>query len=330
MSYPKTGASSKDLQRKTRYQLIAEIQALPGQDSFLKSTPATTASVDLTKDSLICLHQFLHTDFDKDGVFDWKIMEGSRRLSKILPQDLDWDNDGIENLYDHQPLIKNSFKKIKNIPEHLLLSTAKDSTENFLQNKIWEECGVLALNYTDSHSVDNLQDFLKVCRHSMKTLKGKNRGLLLYAFSSHTYTNPASASFYPELNAMSIRGTSYEKEYGAGKDSVARTIAHELGHFFIFNFMTPAELKFAACEFGLWTNKNQTSTSFFDSFFLQTPKSTDKGYAPSDYARTNVHEWFSEVFAEFLIKRIGLEDSPTQTSTLPARFDSWIANKLTH
>ncbi len=275
---------------------------------------------------LECVYRHLQLDADKDGIKDWKIVSDQQLFSHLLPQDMDWDNDGVENIYDSRPLKRDHAKRNRRrseIPSHLLLSKERSSRLNQLQDQIYKKCHVLAVNHTDRHSAKMLDLFLTVCKPALGAFRNGAHNFILYAFSSHATKGDIVASFYAESNFMSIGGKAFTIK---NDETTKLTIAHEIGHYFTFNYLTPTELAIAAARFGHWNVDSHNSHSFFDSQFLK-PAEGGTGFFPTLYARTNIHEWFSEIYAHFLYKR-ALDKTSTLASNTPSEMDEWILERL--
>lgn len=305
--------------------LVQKIASTPHHDNFpaiYERFKPSFRTVNAEKAYLQCVLSYISMDSDRDGIRDWKISSDEQLFSHLLPLDDDWDNDGVLNLFDKAPT-KKSKKNRESIPPHLRLAASKNSILNALQDKIYSKCHVLALHHTDTHSEANLSLFLDVCTPALATFKNKPYNFVLYAFSSHSIKGDIVASFYAESNFMSIGGELFESK---NKENLKLTIAHEIGHYFTFNYLTPKELAVAAARFGKWGIANPSPTSFFDPQFLK-PSQTEAGFFPSLYARTNIHEWFGEVFANFLYKR-SLTKTTTLASHTPEEVDQWISDRL--
>lgn len=324
MAHPAPHAPSAPAQGPTS-TWINKIAQMEGHGNFTKiyerfKPQFSTAQAEV--EYLSCIYRYLQMDTDGDGIKDWKIASHQQLFSHLLPLDDDWDNDGISNLFDKMPL-----KKSKNLegylPSHLQLSVKKSSRLNQLQEKIYSTCNVLAINHTDTHSERVLETFLEVCKPALSAFKSKPYNFVLYAFSSHSIKGDIIAAFHAESNFMSIGGSLF-----ALKDieKIKMTMAHEIGHYFTFNYLTPKELALAAARFGHWDIDSDTSTSFFDPEFLK-PSQKTSGFFPTLYARTNIHEWFSEVFATFLYNR-SLRAHNTIANHPSSEVDDWMQERF--
>lgn len=304
---------------------IEKISKTPGHENFAaiyKRFKPHFTSQQKEAEYLSCVFSYTQLDHDGDGIKDWKIVSHHQLHSHLLPNDEDWDNDGVANIFDSHPLTKNK-KSASLIPSHLQLSSIKNARLNALQKEIYATCHVLAVNHTDAHSVPLLETFLEVCKPTLASFKNKPYNFVLYAFASHSTKGDVVASFYAESNFMSIGGTLSSKN---DLDKLRMTLAHEIGHYFTFNYLTPKELAIAAARFGHWHVDTESSSSFFDAQFLK-PSQQTTGFFPSIYARTNIHEWFSEVFASITHKK-NLRAQSLLAINTPDEMELWFDEHL--
>ena len=163
-----------------------------------------------------------------------------------------------------------------------------------------DQLGVLLVNYDSRFNVD----YLEVISSSLKGLKinWKNihSPLVIYAFN-HPGESSVKAYYYPELRSIGVFIGS-KKSYLNDKQKVAfrDVIMHELGHEYIFNFLSPNDLKKLANEVGGWTYEKKDFTSFYDVQFLIPfgKHQKNNSFFPSDYSFYNTHEWFCENFSK--------------------------------
>lgn len=328
MPHPEPQRARLSQQGESPEKLIADISKLKDHKNFAQvyeRFKPKFLSIRHEERYLQCLHAYLTLDHDNDGIRDWKIASTQQLYSHLLPLDEDWDNDGVTNLFDAQPLVRTKKTQTRAIPNHLRLSHSKNSKLNQLQDQILSSCNVLTLNHTDDHDESMLKFFLDVCKPALAAFKGSPYNFILYAFSSHATAGNIIASFYAESNYMSIGGKRLDVTEGDA-EKTKLTIAHEIGHYLTFNVLTPKELAEAAGKFGDWHFSAETPTSFFDPRFL-LPAVTTKGFFPSVYSQTNIHEWFSEVFANFLYRKLKPQSSAVATN-IPPDFESWMSDKF--
>lgn len=198
------------------------------------------------------------------------------------------------------------------IPKYLRISPQKRPTAALYQEKLFEEFGILAIDHTDRHSGAVLKElyFLlenigsKKWVYQLKSLK------YVYAFTGHDSRHNVAA-YHHQMKAISIGGvssyphalTTFERIH------LVAALAHEMGHAFLFDRLSPSELRQIAETFGGWNEvfKNENVDSFYSrSFFRPYPEGTaQKKNFTTQYASKNVHEWFADAFAGQILRRLG-------------------------
>ncbi|MCB0420569.1 MAG: hypothetical protein KDD61_06220 [Bdellovibrionales bacterium] len=292
------------------------IRALTGHNEF-KSGDKTSLK------TLQCILNHLYLDSDSDGIKDWKIMDRGRMLSHLVPNDPDWDNDQILNFLDPHPFDKKILPKITKVPAHLKIEpTMKHSSINDLQEKLFLRCGILAINHTDQHSLENLSAALKVCENELALLSNSNSIIIMYAFVGHGYTNTQLAAFHPELNAMSIQGITHFN--GKKNKEFDKTFLHEIGHYYTFQFLSPTDLLEIASQFKVVDAVETQPTSFFDPSLLSRKEPNKFGFYPTPYSKKNLHEWFSEMFVFTLVP----DKFRNPQKAYAMQFRSWLNQKI--
>lgn len=266
---------------------------------------------------LQCLLHYLRTDTDHDGIPDWTALIDQKPSRILFPKDSDMDGDGIENIMDPEPLIKNSSQKnILFFPPHLY---SKNKEVLFWQEALWKRFEILAIEHTSDHSEHVLKDVYTLL---LKTFPNKaprwlKRVKHLYAFEKHDDEFDL-AGFHYEAQAISIGGSlTYNKKLSSHKHQrLLSTIAHELGHAFLLEAINPREFQALGENFG-WKavyGDKKLSSLYAEQFFRELPNSTFF----SDYASTNTHEWFAESFAESILA----------TGKAPKEFTTWLYARL--
>jgi hypothetical protein len=207
------------------------------------------------------------------------------------------------------------------------------------QAQLYKEFGILALDHSDHHSGPALRELLLVLREGLlpgmmplKTIK------FVYAFRGHDGVDDIAA-YHRQTQALSIGGLA---AYGT-KDltpltrvRVLSAFAHEIGHALLFERLSPRELQEIGDSFGHWSKYKQSnatdlaalnSSDFFRASFLRPhplhdlmrlgSRSTEasRGFIrlslwslinlTSEYAATNLHEWFADAFAASVLQRLG-------------------------
>lgn len=309
----------------TETDLLARLSALPGYEKFptaygewKKTKP--DLSGELKYETLVCIESYAKLDTDADGIPDWgAIVDG--KLSLVLPPlDEDIDGDGTPNVTDPAPfdLIKTG-SRVAGVPAHLLLRHSETAR---LQAELYRDFRIIAVDGSDDHSPVVLRSMLFLLRHgfSKKTEINSSTLRYLYATAGHD-ANYNIAAFHVEGKFISIGGlTTYPASDGvAGLEttppiSVLASLAHELGHAFLFSRLRPSDLQQASEKFGPWTNgyggeklDNFYALPFFRPHHESAGVLTRKAQnLVSGYALTGAHEWFAEGFAAVALNRIGM------------------------
>lgn len=294
----------------------------------LPPPPPPDAENDLDK----CIAYYSAFDTDKDGTPDWTaLIDGS--ISDVLyPNDDDMDGDGVTNILDPDPLnpkVSKGARGANGLPVHL----AMEGKAGEVQADLYKKFGVLAIDHTDKHSAEVLEALLLVMKKGLplNALKSVKSLKYVYAFKGHD-PQVNIAAYHRQAKAISIGGVT---SYGDGelsqviKIKVIAAFAHELGHAFLFDRMSAGELRDIGTRYGQWKiTADDPSTNdlhshwFFQSHPLQRLAKMGRLSATesqtfirkdlwkslnftSQYATTNLHEWFAESFAARILKNLG-------------------------
>ncbi|MGZ3656091.1 MAG: hypothetical protein ACXVCI_00075 [Bdellovibrionota bacterium] len=234
----------------------------------------------------------------------------------------------------------------REIPAKLLL---KQPEAALLQRELYRAFGILALDQTDEHAPIVLRSLLFLLQHGPKALHTIEGLRFLYAYFGHD-ASVDIAAYHPQAKAVSIGGRS---AYGESRDAfslpVLAALAHEIGHAFLLENITPGELQEISTRWGNWGKvfAGKKPSSLYDPAFLKEPLPQPGGELPSQYAATNVHEWFADSFAAVLLCKLGREQQLginwqerlhqrpkhsgefwTRYDQVPAGFTAWIENRL--
>lgn len=284
---------------------------------------------------LSCLLFYVSQDTDKDGSPDWTAIVNNRPSRVLYPLDTDIDGDEVENALDHNPFEPTS-KEVslssQEPPPHLV---AHELKAREWQNKLYRDFKILAIDHTDQHSAAVLESFYEILSE-MK--HDKDSDLLkdlryIYAFKGHD-SRRQIAAYHHTARALSIGGvSSYPDNQLTQKQKihVLSSLAHELGHAFLFQHMKSNELKKISERFGQWhevTQNGEPKDLFSTLFFQPHPylklKNLDmktatqvsvsdnnwtKANLASEYAMTNIHEWFADAFAAAIINKMGKKNT---------------------
>src|SRR4029077_5876655 len=113
------------------------------------------------------------------------------------------------------------------------------------QKELFREFKILAIDHPDLHSPEVLKELLFLLRHGFPpgTMKDLKDIRYLFAFSGHD-PQENSAAYHRVAHAISVGGI---KSFNhplplAGRIHLLGTLAHEIGHAFVFENMSPGEL----------------------------------------------------------------------------------------
>jgi hypothetical protein len=136
------------------------------------------------------------------------------------------------------------------------------------------------------------------------------------------------SSFDLEERSIIVPGISLDSAFRGNPKNrikIIAALAHEIGHAFLFQNISAQELTYIADHFGGWSHshcQNRAPSSVrSDCFFQHHPKfSRECSYRSgldhvslemrennitSEYALEDIHEWFAESFAAYLLSRLG-------------------------
>lgn len=312
---------------------------------------------------LSCILFYAKQDTDKDGIPDWRAIIDAKPSRVLFPQDEDIDGDGTTNALDPSPFDAaiTGDRAPKEFPSHLLAAQEKTA---ILQRKLYREFGILAIEHTGEHSPIVLENLMFLLRHGFGKKSWKlSTFRYIYAFSGHD-TRHDMAAFHVDAKAISIGDReTYPETDSSAKISIPilSTLAHEIGHAFLFEKIQPAELKKISRDFGGWGavfDDTHALNYFSKEFFVRHPlraalrrpspeRNPAKFNIASTYALSNVHEWFADAFAASTLKRLGqakllgehwerelvdpskrFQSQWTNYNNISGEFAAWIDQKL--
>lgn len=268
----------------------------------------------LDSQMLRCILTYVKQDQDQDGIQDWSSIVDQKFSRILFPRDDDWDNDGILNPADPDPV---HFSVVqKKFPVHLL---AENKQTQYWQKIIWLKYKILAINHTARHSPVLLKEFY----YLLKKTNGLKNLKFLYAFNKHDADHDMAA-YHKSISAISVAGDEiYTKPLSpAKKIKLLSTLSHELGHAFLMENVTVSEFVKLSSEFG-WKGiyQNKKITDFYDPLFFKSHPEPE--IFASDYAAQNAHEWFAESFADSVLFRLGHLRFDAQPN-----YSKWLNKKL--
>lgn len=169
------------------------------------------------------------------------------------------------------------------------------------------EFGWAALDKTDAQSPRVLHNLLLLLREgfprqallSLKSLRS------FYAYAGHD-TRYDLAAFHEKENAISIGGASVWKGPEEADVLLLSTLAHELGHAWVFGKMSAGDLAALAREEGGWRLEGAGTNLKGSAFLSGHPAPRAPGQSlTSKLASRNVHEWYADAFAAAAMHRLG-------------------------
>lgn len=206
-------------------------------------------------------------------------------------------------------------------------ASSPQAEESRLRETLARDYGIEAIDKTDRHAPVVLRNFVFLLKNAFPPafLHGLKSLRYLYAYAGHDRTYDLGA-YHPEEKAISIGGLlSYS---GDDARSVAprilATLAHEMGHAFLLEKLSPMELRSVSERYGGWSSVigSQTTPDFYAKAFfsptddLRAGDEEPAGAAAdawkarslcSRLATKNVHEWFAEAFSAYVLQRLGAE-----------------------
>lgn len=262
---------------------------------------------------LQCLAYYTSFDTDRDGFPDWSAIIDHQPAKTLFPADPDQDGDGLKNMYDPQPLVKNPKSESApiGIPAHLKFDSQQRPEEFRLQQQLFREFKIIAVDHTDEHAAPVLREliFLLQKGYSRRFVSGLKTVRFVYAFGSHSNSG-RMAAYYWQAQALSIGGKSVYP--GSELNAQARlellsAFAHEIGHAVLFEKMQANDLADVSSHFSDWRKikKNQLKAEFFSPVFFEAfPHKHGRNFV-SQYAMVNRHEWFAESMAASVLNKLG-------------------------
>jgi len=319
---------------------------------------------------LRCIYFYLNQDTDNDGILDWSALANGQLMQVLIPNDDDIDGDGTFNIFDPDPFdpqIKGeNYPSV--VPEHLI-STRLEAKA--IQKKLYEKYEIIAIDYSDNHSEFVLHNLLLLLdgAFQISSIKNLKNFRYIYAFSGHDLKRNIAA-FHLEAKAISIGGENIYHVHSKQVDQISllATLAHEIGHAFLFQNIAAKELIEIAKKFGGWTiptsplNIDLFSQLFLTPYpekekFIKSNSSQEYHRLPvmkknnfnSSYSSTNIHEWFADAFAASILQKLGkskllgenwqkkLIQIPknkrgfwTNYNNISNSFSSWLEKKMNH
>lgn len=301
------GFDQAELSKNTEDLLIGQIGNIKTQSDFPRVYRSwlLTHSLEMTQSERIewlqCIYYYVKMDTNKNGIPDWDAIIDQKPSRVLYPKDPDQDGDGIKNVLDADPLnVKMGIKTASDkIPAHLKIKRPEVTK---LQDELFKEFKIIAIDHTDQHTPLVLEQLLSVLRNGFPKgfqLKSLN---YVYAFSGHDPTRNIAA-YHLKAQALSIGGVS---AFSAASDLSALTAAliHEMGHAVLFEKVTAQELSAISVQFAGWSPIDSDTSSFYSVDFFKPYIFPTRKNIVSQYSMKNRHEWFAESFTASLINKL--------------------------
>lgn len=181
-----------------------------------------------------------------------------------------------------------------------------------LSRQLEKEFGIVALAKTDEHSPIVLENLLFLLRHAVPAGLRPGPGSLkfIFAYAGHDDRFDMGA-YHEEAKAISVGGRlAYaEEKYGSADPRILATLAHELGHAYLFDRITPPELRALGEKLGGWgaaPSGSDDRSLRGPGFLVPHPDPRAKGNSiTSRLAAKNIHEWFADAYAAAALLRLG-------------------------
>jgi hypothetical protein len=192
-----------------------------------------------------------------------------------------------------------------------------------LREKLLQVYGIRAVDQTDDHAPIVLRNFLFLLQHafSPEFVHGLKNVQFLYAYAGHDRTYDLGA-FHEEAKAISIAGrlSFPDDEENSPDPRIIATLAHELGHAFLLQEVSPEELRSISEKFGGWAKVfgNEPPRDLYSkAFFSPHPSFPGVNITPAEagewkksnfcsrLSAKNIHEWFADAFAAVALQRLG-------------------------
>lgn len=261
---------------------------------------------------LNCLHHYASQDTNRNGIPDWNTMVDNQPARTLFPADPDQDGDTVENVLDPQPLKKNPQGHfVAGIPAHLKMSAQKRPEAHFLQERLFKEFRLLAIDHTDEHSATVLKELLFLMRKGFpkKFLSQMRTIKYFYAFAGHHHTGPM-ASYHWQARALSAGGIAAYPEpilKPQAQIDLLSALAHEIGHAILFEKILPHELAAVSTRYSEWeaVKSDQLKEAHYSPVFFEAFPAKHGRNIVSQYALKNRHEWFAESMAAMIMSALG-------------------------
>lgn len=266
---------------------------------------------------LSCLLYYVSIDTNHNGVPDWSAIVDHQPAKILYPEDPDQDGDGMINVLDPEPLTPTKNDKstaFYQIPSHLIIDRRKNPEAFLLQERLFNEFQILAINHTDEHSPIVLRELLFLLQKGFsKEFISDLNIKYIYAFAGH---DPARniAAFHSQAQALSIGGMSSYHEDDMklqAKIDLLAALSHEIGHAVLLKKLSANALANISARFSDWKEikNSELGDLFFSPVLFETFNLKQGQNIVSQYAMVNRHEWFAESLAASVLNDLGQSGS---------------------
>ncbi len=262
---------------------------------------------------LQCLAYYISYDTDRDGVPDWSAIIDHQPAKILFAADPDQDGDGLTNMYDPQPLVKNQNVETAQvgIPHHLKFDAQKRPEESRLQQQLFREFKIIAVDHTDEHAAPVLKELLLLLQkgYSKRFVSGLMTVRYVYAFAGHSHGG-RMAAYHWQAQALSFGGKSVYPNVELAPNirlELLSAFAHEIGHAVLFEKLRANDLAEVSSHYSGWQKirNNQLKADFFSPVLFEAfPHKEGRNFV-SQYAMVNRHEWFAESMAAAVLNKLG-------------------------
>ncbi len=216
---------------------------------------------------------------------------------------------------------------------HIASADKRDAAVD-LRELLLTRYDIAAEDKTDTHAPRVLRSLLTILDHALspqfvRQLKSFRSFLAYRGHDDHFDV----AGFHPEARAISIGGqaTYLPASATSGSDiALIAALAHEIGHVFVFDRVSPLELQQISRRYGGWENvfHGRDPRDLFSPMFFtahptyasqkddsRSPAAITEAWVSSDflkennltsaYATTNIHEWFADGFSAWALRKLG-------------------------
>lgn len=283
--------------------------------------------------------EVLFSDFDKDGIRDFSVATFGDNLV-ISVEDLDWDNDGIENLLDETVSETQVAKLSKTIPmtNNYLSQTQMGTIVNTLKKDIhFVQEAAMAHEFLVVEILSQLRNKINLPTKNIKFLRSANLNISVGQNNFFNYVKASKTLNYDPLKLKRYIDRQYKTNFKGAQFKqfinayviplIIHSLTHEVAHSLDWDYFDLAKQSGWKYEkktvkslylknnrevlnkreevFEDITFRGKTYTQWLKSY--RTKKAKDyltQNRLISMYATSNPNEWFAELFAMCQFRKI--------------------------